>query len=164
MAEAANVLTALIGREHDIAWWQMSIRAVLVMLFGLVLVRFAGKRVFGRWGAIDIILSVIIGSNLSRAITGTAPFLETLIATAVLVALHGVLVRLAVRFPRLGPVLKGHPVRVVADGQPDARAMARHGLGRHDLEEGLREAGLTDPAQAQEVWIERNGEISVIKR
>ena len=38
----------LIGTEGGvIAWWQMSIRGVLVFLFGLVLVRLAGQRVFG---------------------------------------------------------------------------------------------------------------------
>jgi uncharacterized membrane protein YcaP (DUF421 family) len=164
MADIAATLTALIGREHDVAWWQMCVRATLILVFGLVLVRLAGKRVFGKWGAIDIMISVIIGSNLSRALTGTAPFVSTLVATTLLVVLHGLLVALAVRLPWLGPVLKGRPVRIVVDGEPDARAMRRHGIGRRDLEEGLRENGLTDCAQAREVWVERNGDISVIRR
>jgi len=164
MQELAETFRALIGREDAITWWQMCVRATLILLFGLVLMRVAGKRVFGKWGAIDIILSVIIGSNLSRALTGTAPFVETLAATTLLVLLHGALVMLAVRAPSLGPLLKGQAVRIVFDGEPDPKVMARHGVGPHDLEEGLRENGFTDCAEAKEVWVERNGDISVIKR
>ncbi|MBN9076695.1 MAG: hypothetical protein J0H84_10770 [Rhizobiales bacterium] len=40
---------ALIGEdERHILWWQMSIRAVLVFVFGLILIRLFGRRVFGR--------------------------------------------------------------------------------------------------------------------
>ena len=142
----------------------MCVRAGLILVFGLALVRAAGKRVFGKWGAIDIILSVIIGSNLSRALTGTAPFWETLLATAVLVALHASLVALATHVRPLGPILKGHPVRIVHDGEPDHRIMRRHGIGEGDLEEALREGGVTDCKDVAEAWVERNGKISVIKR
>lgn len=161
----ADPLHALVGAEGaDITWWQMSIRAVAVFLFGLALIRFAGKRLFGRWGAMDIVLSVIIGSNLSRTLTGNAPFLQTLAATALLVALHALLARAAVRFPSLGPLLKGRSVKLIEDGRVDRRMMARHGVGDHDLEQALRCSGLDDAGGARAAHLERNGEISVLKR
>lgn len=160
-----SLVHELIGRDgQDLAWWQMCVRAVLILLFGLVLVRIAGKRVFGKWGAIDILVSIVIGSNLSRAITGNAPFFPTLAATAALLVAHAALTMLAVRLPWLGPLLKGKPQRIVRDGEPDEREMVRHGVGRHDLEEALRGSGLTRCEDAQEAWIERNGDISVIER
>lgn len=163
--DLADTLRAWIGESGgDISWQQMSIRAVLIFIFGLALVRMASKRVFGRWGAIDIILSVVIGSNLSRALTGAAPFVETLAATAVLVVLHAALAALAVHVPGLGPVLKGQPCRLVRDGEVDARMMRRHAVGHEDLEEALRQHSLREPGEAAEVWLERNGGVSVIKR
>jgi len=156
-------LHLILGRQDDITWWQMSIRAVLIFLFGLALVRMASKRVFGKWGAIDIILSVIIGSNLSRALTASAPLWETLAATAVLVALHAGLAWASARLHWLGPLVKGQPCRIAADGRFDEAALRRHGVGRHDVEEALREAGLSRPDDVAEAWIERNGKISVIK-
>lgn len=163
--DGLEVLHGLIGREGgDISAGQMSLRAVVIFAFGVALVRAAGKRVFGKWGAMDIILSVVIGSNLSRAMTGSAPFLETLVATAALVAVHGVLAALAVRLPALGPLLKGRAARILLDGRPDEAALKRHGVGRHDLEQGMREAGVTGVDQVAEAWIERDGGISVLKR
>jgi uncharacterized membrane protein YcaP (DUF421 family) len=155
----------LIGRQGgDIAWWQMSLRAIIIFAFGIALVRIAGKRLFGRWGAMDIILSVIIGSNLSRCLTGNAPFIETLVATAALVLLHGMLAAAAVRLHWLGPLLKGAPVQIIRGGDADDRLLRRHGVGRHDLEEALREGGAKNLDDVDEAWIERNGDISVLKR
>ena len=140
----------LIGPDSgDISWWQMSVRAVLIFIFGLALVRIAGKRVFGKWGAMDIILSIVIGSNLSRALTGTAPLWPTLVATTLLVVLHAALAALAVRVRWLGPLLKGAPERLVKDGEVDERALRRHGVGTHDLQEGLRSAGVGDVDDAR---------------
>ncbi|HEY8617243.1 DUF421 domain-containing protein [Phenylobacterium sp.] len=157
-------LHLLLGRQGDISWWQMSIRAVVIFLYGLALLRIASKRVFGKWSAIDIVLSVIIGSNLSRALTGSSPFLETLVATAVLVGVHGALVWAAARAHWLGPLLKGSPCQIGRDGRFDPAELRRHGIGPHDVEEALREAGMTGPEKVQEAWIERNGDISIIKR
>ena len=165
LADACDAFYRLIGRDGaDLAWWQMSARAALIFAFGLILVRAAGKRVFGKWTAIDIVLSIVIGSNLSRALTGAAPFVETLIATAVLVLLHSLLIAASVRWPRLGHMLKGRGVRLVRDGEVDHAALRRHGIGEQDLQEALREAGLDDASKVREAYLERNGDISVLKR
>ena len=154
----------LIGQDGgDITWTQMSARAVIIFFFGLVLVRAAGKRVFGKWTALDIVVSIVIGSNMSRALTGNAPFVETMIATAVLVGLHSVLIAVGVRWPALAHLVKGRGVRLIEDGRVDQRAMRRHGIGQHDLEEALREAGLEDAAKVRTAYLERNGDISVVK-
>ena len=155
----------LIGQDGgDIAWQQMSARAVLIFFFGLVLVRVAGKRVFGKWTALDIVVSIIIGSNLSRALTGAAPFVETIIATTVLVLLHSALIMAGVRWPALGHLMKGRGVRLIEDGRPDHHAMRKHGIGEHDLEEALRGCGLDELGEVRAAYLERNGDISVLKR
>jgi len=48
---------------------QECVRTVLVFAYGLLLVRLAGRRIFGKWSALDIIVSIMVGSNLSRALT-----------------------------------------------------------------------------------------------
>ena len=154
-----------IGREgQDITWWQMSLRAAVIFLCGLVLVRLAGRRVFGKWGALDILLAVIIGSNLSRAITGSAPFLPTLCATLVLVLLHSVQVYAAVWAPRVGELVKGRPTLLVRDGLVDHGALRRHGIGSGDLDQALRCGGVSRVEEVAAAHLERNGTISVLKR
>jgi uncharacterized membrane protein YcaP (DUF421 family) len=157
-------LHQLIGRHgHDITALQMSARAAVVFVLGLVLVRVAGKRVFGRWDALDIILSVVIGSNLGRAITGGAALGPTLAACVVLVALHWAFAWAAVAWPPLGALFKGQPVRLITDGDVDRRAMKRSGIGEEDLEQALRAAGVTETREVKAAYIERSGRISIVR-
>lgn len=160
-----ELLRAIFGDDDgELTSAQMSARAALVFAYGTVLVRLAGKRLFGKWGAMDIIVSVIIGSNLSRALTGNAPLVQAMVASAVLVALHAALAFLAARADWLGPLLKGRACRVVENGRLDREAMRRHGVGENDLEAALRAANLKSLDDVHEVWIERNGDVNVIKR
>lgn len=93
-----DVLHSIIGDQGDeISALQMSLRAVLIFVLGVLIVRFAATRAFGKWSPLDIIFAVIVGSNLSRALTGSAPFVPTLTATVILVALHGLLAMGAAR-------------------------------------------------------------------
>jgi uncharacterized membrane protein YcaP (DUF421 family) len=158
-------LYALIGPDGEMPGLvQMCVRAVIILLVGLVVVRLAGKRLFGKWGAIDIVISVVIGSNLSRALTGNSPFLATIAATILLVLLHKLLTHAAALWPPLGPLLKGKPRRLMRGGRLDQHALRRSGLGEHDIQEALRGKGIASLDQAEEAWLERDGSISVVKR
>ena len=160
-----ELLHELIGREDgNITWWQMSIRATVIFFYGLALIRLAHKRVFGKWSPIDIVLSVVIGSNLSRTLTGNSPFVETLIATTLLVVLHSLLTDAAARIPGLGPWLKGSPAKLIEDGEPDERQLRKHAIGEHDLQEALRSCGLQDVTEVRAAYLERNGDINIVKR
>lgn len=158
-----ETLHAFIGTQgQDIGWLQMSLRATLIFVLGVLIVRFAATRAFGKWSALDIILAVIVGSNLSRALTGSAPFLPTLIATVLLVILHGLLAMAAARWSWLSTLTKGASIRLVRDGQMDEAAMRRAGIGEGDLRMALRASGHTDLERVRSASLERNGDISVI--
>lgn len=164
-ADALALADAVFGiREDELSWAQMCARAAIVFVFGVALVRIASKRVFGKWGALDIIVSVMIGSNLSRALTGSAPLVPTMAASLLLVFLHAGLSFVAARASFLGYFVKGEASRLVCDGAIDEKAMRRHGLGRRDLDEALRCAGVDDVSKVSSAWLERNGSISVVKR
>jgi uncharacterized membrane protein YcaP (DUF421 family) len=159
-----DALSDLLGRSgEELTWIQMSARAVVIFAFGVFLVRIASKRAFGKWDALDIIVSIIIGSNLSRAITGNAPLLPTMAASLTLILLHAGLAHLAVLIRPLGPLLKGKAAQLIADGKVDEAALRRHGIGHHDLDEALRSCGVEEVGQVRSAWIERNGSISVVK-
>lgn len=160
-----DYLHALIGDSTEtINTVQMSLRAVTIFVAGLIAVRIAATRAFGKWGALDIIFAVIVGSNLSRALTGSAPFLPTLAATGVLIVLHAAVARLAAHWSWIGRLTKGVDVQLICEGEIDHGALRRNGLGEGDIQSALRVAGYTKASQISEAYLERNGDISIIPR
>lgn len=61
-------MDVVFGPTGHVTGWQECDRALVVFIYGLAIVRIVGRRVFGKWAALDIIVSVIVGSNLSRAL------------------------------------------------------------------------------------------------
>jgi uncharacterized membrane protein YcaP (DUF421 family) len=152
------------GAKETIAWWQMALRAAVMFLWGLLLVRLGGQRMFGKLVNFDIVLTVVLGSILGRAVTGGAPLLPSMAATGLLVTLHWGMTQLSCRWPGLGRVIKGGPLCLVRDGEVQSQAMRRHGITREDLEEACREDGISGLDQLHEAYLERSGEISVLPR
>lgn len=154
----------LFGQDgHLLLWWQECARAALVFGYGLLLVRLAGRRVFGKWSALDFIVSIVIGSNLSRTVTGNAPLLGTLAATAVLMALHALLAFGAARWPRVSDLVEGRPIDLTQGGELDEGLLRRRAISRNDLEEALRAAGIEAVGEAQRVVLEPSGKIAAVK-
>lgn len=149
---------------ETLTWWQMSARAVVIMAYALILLRLGARRVLGNDTAMDIIVAVIVGSALSRALTGTANLLPTLAATAVLFALHSLVAALAVRAGWFSTVAKGNPTKLIEDGRIDWRRARRALIGEGDLDQELRLHGMETPDQVRLAHLERNGKISIIRR
>ncbi|WP_207459073.1 YetF domain-containing protein [Azospirillum sp. SYSU D00513] len=159
----ARLILGIGSDNKEITAWQMGLRAVIVYVVTLAFVRLGKKRFMGKATAFDVILGIMLGSIASRAITGNAPFLPALAATAILVAMHSLLSALACRWHGFGAMLKGHSETLIRDGRIDERMMARTHLTDRDLEEDLRRHGLTDASGVAEARLERNGDISIVK-
>ena len=158
-----NDIHDVLGREGEpITALQMSLRSIVLFLYGIVLLRLAGTRIFGKSVPLDIIMSVIIGSNLSRCLTGNAPLLPTMVATAVLLALHWMLAHLAQRSRGFANLVKGKPHVLVEDGEIDHAAMRHEGIGMRDLETAMREEDIVEIEGVRRATLERDGSISVI--
>ena len=167
------------GRAVDLSIGQMVLRAVLVFVLAAVLVRLGSRRFMGRESALDLILAILslvkvsagscrraatmLGSVLSRAINGQAPFLATLAASAGMVATYAVLAYGALRWRWFGRLLKGSATLLVEDGKEIPQAMQDAMVSRGDLLEALRLRGrATRIDEVAFAYLERDGRISII--
>jgi uncharacterized membrane protein YcaP (DUF421 family) len=157
------MLDGLLGTMGHVTWTQECVRGLLVFLYGLVVLRIAGRRVFGKWSALDFIVSIMIGSNLSRALTGNAPLWGTLAATTLLLVLHWLLARAAAHSTRLSRLLEGHAIPLGRGGKVDVSALRRHGVSGADVDQALRAAGLEAASGTRLVVLEPSGRISVLR-
>ena len=160
-----DFLEPFLGPDSDqITWWQMGIRGVIVFIIALALVRFGDRRIFGKNTAFDIVLGIIFGSILSRAITGNSPFLPTIFTALVLVCLHRLFAFWAFRQSMIGPIIKGSEKQIVEDGKMDFESMKSSNITKNDLLEACRQSGVAEIEQVKEAYIERGGGISIIKK
>jgi uncharacterized membrane protein YcaP (DUF421 family) len=160
-----DVIRTLIGPDNgDANAAQLCVRALILFAIGIAYIRIAGRRTFALATPLDIVVALVVGSNLSRAMTGKAPFWPALAATLLLVVLHRVLATLALRWNWLAKLVKAEPVVLVRDGKEDRRAMARHGIGEDDLLEALRLEQVERPDEVRLGTLENSGNISVVRR
>jgi len=156
-------LRALIGPDDGQATWeQLCCRAVLLFLFGVICVRFAGRRTFSQATPLDIVVALIVGSNISRMMTGKAAVIPGMSATLELVLLHRALAMSTLRWNTLAKWLKLTPAVLIRDGEVDERALRKHGLSMDDLLEGLRLEQMEGPEKVRLATLEGGGRISVL--
>jgi uncharacterized membrane protein YcaP (DUF421 family) len=159
-----NGLLGLDLQAHDLGFNHVAWRGFIVFCFGVLLARLADRRMLGHNAGFDIMLLVVLGSVLSRAINGAASFFPTLGVSALLVGLHHVVATIALRSHRFSQLVKGNPIVLVRDGVPDRNAMQRAKITADDLDENLRLNGSVEgTGDVGEARLERNGTISVVK-
>jgi len=141
---------------------QMALRTLVVYIFTLIIVRLGSKRFLGKHSSFDVIVGIMMGSVMSRAINSQAPFVPTLAAGAMMIALHWLLGWIAVHTDWLGPLIKGEPVLLIRDGQLQREGMHKALLTTQDLMEALRLQGYADPDSVHLAYLERDGTVSVV--
>jgi uncharacterized membrane protein YcaP (DUF421 family) len=102
---------------------------------------------------------------LSRAVVGASPFFSIVVAGLVLVLLHRLIAWLCVINHGFGKSVKGESHSLFRNGKMNNENMNTHHITSHDLMEEVRlEINQDSLEKVKEIFIERNGKISVIKK
>jgi len=164
--QVSETLTWLLGlnlRGDDLNAGHMAVRAVVVFVLTITMIRIGDKRFMGKSTAMDVMLGIVFGSVVSRAITGNSPFIPTLVAGLVLVLLHFTTAAIAFRSDRFGRLVKGTDRLLVRDGEIDWDQMRKGHVTEADLREALRNNGNEpDIKKIKAAHLERDGDISII--
>ena len=157
-----ETIYSIIGPDSkEILWWQMGLRGVIVFILAIVIVRYGDSRIFGKSSALDIVLGIILGSILSRAITGNSPFFETIFTTLLLVGLHWTFAWLAYRFHGFGKYIKGGEVTLIKDGKILEHNLRRYNITIKDICEAGRKNNIENQEDIKDAFLERSGDISL---
>lgn len=166
LADIQELLNQAFGLDQDpaeVLYWQLILRALLMYLVALALIRAGKSRLFGKNAAFDVILGVILGSVLSRGINGVAPFFGTMALGVALIALHWLLGHFAFRYSYLGKIVKGEPVELARDGLLLYESMRQNGISEKDLLAAMRMRGQTEElSQVLAATLEPSGNISIV--
>src|SRR4051812_23090761 len=164
MFEIADSVLGLSLKSEQLGYGHMAARALLMYLLLVLVVRSAKKRFLSNATAFDFILTVMIGAVAARAMTGGAPFFPSLLGVVVMVAIHWIISRGARTSSTFSSLIKGHSSLLISDGKVLEKPLADAHMSRDDLDEDLRDKGVSTPAEVKEARLERSGKLSVIKK
>ena len=89
---------------------QMAARSAVGFVVLLILIRLGRRRLMGRIGPFDLVVTMILGSTLSRGMTANAPMLPVLAACATIIAMHWLISALAAHSQRLSRWIQGEAI------------------------------------------------------
>jgi uncharacterized membrane protein YcaP (DUF421 family) len=160
-----DIILKLFGEGKDLNILQMCMRALVVFFLALILIRLTGRRSFGMKMPFDNVITILLGAILSRAVAGASPFWPTIAASAVLALLHRILAWLAIKSDNFGKLVKGEPRILFVEGTYKKEEMNRFQITDKDIIEEVRvTANIDDMDKIKSVYVERSGELGVIKK
>jgi uncharacterized membrane protein YcaP (DUF421 family) len=162
MEPISNILG--LEQQQDLDWYQMVLRGIIVYIIALVLIRIAGMRAFGTRTPFETVLTITIGAILSRCITGHYPFFSCLAAAATLSVITRLVAFLSYHFDSIRKVTEGDATVLFENGVMHQKALRKYAIHEKDLERSLRENNITDLKEAEAIWYEANGKVTVIKK
>ncbi|KFX64413.1 MULTISPECIES: DUF421 domain-containing protein [Paraburkholderia] len=160
-----QTLIALFGEGKNLSALQMGMRAGVTFFAALALIRISGRRSFGQRSPFDYVVAILLGATLSRAIVGASPAAPTFFASLVIVLMHRTLAWACVRSRALELLVGGVERQLYRDGNFNERQMLAALVSRTDVLETVRKELGTDALDTvQSAILERNGEISIIRK
>lgn len=160
-----RLLQDLFGEGKDLSALQMCDRAIVVYFIALIMLRISGRRTFGKKTAFDNTIAIILGAILSRAVVGASAFVPTVACGLVLVLLHRGLSWASLRSKLVRHLLQGASIPLYSKGKLIKENMGTSLITEDELMEDMRlKANIGRLSQAEEIYMETNGELGVVKK
>lgn len=122
--------------------WEFILRAVVVYVVVLGMVRLSGKRPLGQITPFDVLLVVLLGNAVQNALLGTDTSLGGgLLLAATLILLNYGVGWVSTRSRRIERLVEGEPVVIARDGRLFDAVLRREQVTRADFEAAMRPQG-----------------------
>ncbi len=158
-----DIINNLWGEGDQLNALQMSIRAFVMFLIALVLIRFSGKRAFAKKSPFDNVIAIMLGAVLARGVVGASPFFSTVAAAAIMIIVHRILAWSSFKNKMINDVVKGENILLYKDGKILWHNMEKTTISKSDLMQSLRlETKKTTLDDIEMAYLENNGRISFI--
>ena len=147
----------------SIPLWELLLRAAVVYVFLMGLLRLGGKRQLGQLSPFDVALLLVVSNAIQNSLNGGDSSLEGgLISSAFMVGIHRAVTWLGSNNKRIERIVNGSPRVLVHNGHVYQDALRREAIARSELETAMREAGADTFSQVHFAMLEPDGRISVI--
>lgn len=146
-------------------WWHFVLRALVIYVLVMVLVRLSGKRAVGQFTPFDLVVVILLGNAVQNGINGGDNSLTgAVIMASTLIGLNYVVAMLTSRFRWIEKIVEGQRVLLARDGKVLEAVLRRELISHRDFEEALRMNNVESVADVDTAMLETNGHISVVPR
>lgn len=148
--------------EMSLPWWEIVLRAVLVYVFMLVLIRLTGKRQIGQMSPYDLVLLLILSNAVSSSMIGTDGSLQGgMVCAITLVSVNYLVGHITYKSRKMEKLIEGRAQIVVRDGKVIEDVMSEANITMEELCSTLRESGFFDLKEIKLAILENNGKVTV---
>lgn len=149
--------------QLDGPWWELPLRASVVYLALLLLMRLSGHRTVGQFTPFDLLVVMLLSEAVSDGLSGeeTSVF-GGLISATTLIGLNLLVAFISARSERVQRLVEGRPVLIGRDGEIFAEVLKRHHMPLADVERALREADC-DRQDMKYAFLEADGQVSILQ-
>ena len=146
-------------------WWEFVLRAVVVYVVLLAMIRISGKRTMGQFTPFDVLLIVLLGNAVQNSLLGAdQSLLGGLLLAAVLITINWIVGFVSARSRMAERVIEGEPIVLARDGQLFQRVLRRELVSENDFNEALRQNGELTMKDVALALLETDGRISVVPK
>lgn len=145
--------------------WQFVVRAVVVYLAIVFLLRIGGKRQIGQMGTGEFVAILLISNAVQNSMNGGDNSITGgLILATVLIVLSLFVDYVTYKSRWAESVIQGTPTLLVHNGEMLMPNLEKELLSPHELKTILRRQGIHDINEVASAILESNGSVSVTKK
>ena len=146
-----------------VPWWELILRAGVVYVVLLLLLRLTGKRQVGQLAPFDLVLLLVLSNAVQNSMNaGDNSLAGGLISAATLIGVNWAVGLATYRSKKLEMLVEGRPQVLIHNGKLFEDVMASALLTHHELNSALRRAGCSSVEDVHSAILENNGSISVV--
>lgn len=151
--------------QLSVPWWEFVLRAAVVYLFVLVLVRLSGKRTVGEFTAFDLIVVLLLGESMQSALVqNDTSVLGPVLTATTLISLNWLLAFISTRSKTVDRIVEGEAVVLVRNGRILTSKLRSQNVPKSDVLEAMRRAQLGSLSEIAVATLETDGEITIVPR
>lgn len=144
---------------------ELALRAAVIYVAMVVMLRLFGKREVGQFTLFDLVLILLVANAVQPAMTGPDNSLSGgLVIILTLVLVNRVVASARARIPGVRRLIESQPTVLARDGAWINGALAREDLDLQDCEAALRTHGVARIEDVELAVLESDGTISVVPR
>jgi len=148
--------------QITVPWWEFVLRALIVYVFLMVLLRITGRRQVGQLSPFDLVLLLVLSNALQNAMNaGDNSITGGIILSLTLVGANWIVGWVAWRSKGFSRVIEGRPEVLIHNGVVYRDIMERERLTQSELDAALRRSGAACIDDVHFAVLENNGQISV---